>query len=92
MRELDSLLIFCLSAVVFAPSFLEDFSSMAALYGIMTGISVLYGLGYLRGQTEARPPVGPGAVPRVGGRAGTVGPGGLCGHDVRADYRGHDSR
>ena len=55
MRELDSLLIFCLSAVVFAPSFLEDFSSMAALYGIMTGISVLYGLGYLRGQTEARP-------------------------------------
>ena len=55
MRELDSLLIFCLSVVVFAPSFLEDFSSMAALYGIMTGISVLYGLGYLRGQTEARP-------------------------------------
>ena len=55
MRELDSLLSFCLSAVVFAPSFLEDFSSMAALYGIMTGISVLYGLGYLRGQTEARP-------------------------------------
>ena len=55
MRELDSLLIFCLSAVVSAPSFLEDFSSMAALYGIMTGISVLYGLGYLRGQTEARP-------------------------------------
>ena len=27
---------------------------MAALYGIMTGISVLYGLGYLRGQLEAR--------------------------------------
>ena len=39
MRKLDSLLIFCLSAVVFAPFFLEDFPSMAALYGIMTGIS-----------------------------------------------------
>ena len=52
MRKLDSLLIFCLSAVVFAPFFLEDFPSMAALYGIMTGISVLYGLGCLRGPME----------------------------------------
>ena len=54
MQKLDSLLVFGLSAVVFAPFFWEDFPSMAALYGIMTGISVLYGLGYLRGQTEAR--------------------------------------
>lgn len=52
MRKLDSLLIFCLSAVMFAPFFLEDFPSMAALYGIMTGISVLYGLGCLRGPME----------------------------------------
>lgn len=54
MRKLDSLLVFGLSAVAFASFFLEDFPSMAALYGIMTGISVLYGLGYLRGQLEAR--------------------------------------
>lgn len=54
MQKLDSLLVFGLSAVVFAPFFWEDFPSMAALYGLMTGISVLYGLGYLRGQTEAR--------------------------------------
>ena len=52
MRKLDSLLIFCLSAVMFAPFFLEDFPSMTALYGIMTGISVLYGLGCLRGPME----------------------------------------
>lgn len=52
MRKLDSLLIFCLSAVMFTPFFLEDFPSMAALYGIMTGISVLYGLGCLRGPME----------------------------------------
>lgn len=54
MQKLDSLLVFGLSAVVFAPFFWEDFPSMAALYGIMTGISVLYGLGCLRGTTEAR--------------------------------------
>ena len=54
MRKLDSLLIFGLSAVVFASFFREHFPSMAALYGMMTGISVLYGLGYLRGQLEAR--------------------------------------
>lgn len=53
MRKLDSLLVFGLSAVVFAPFFLEDFPSMAALYGIITGISVLYGLGCLRGPMEA---------------------------------------
>lgn len=54
MQKLDSLLVFGLSAVVFAPFFWEDFPSMAALYGLMTGISVLYGLGCLRGTTEAR--------------------------------------
>ena len=54
MRKPDSLLVFGLSAVAFAPFFLENFPSMAALYGLMTGISVLYGLGCLRGQTEAR--------------------------------------
>ena len=54
MRKLDSLLVFALSAVVFASFFQEHFPSMAALYAAMTGISVLYGLGYLRGQTEAR--------------------------------------
>lgn len=54
MRKLDSLLVFGLSAVAFASFFREHFPSMAALYGIMTGISVLYGLGYLRGQLEAR--------------------------------------
>lgn len=54
MRKLDSLLVFGLSAVVFASFFREHFPSMAALYGMMTGISVLYGLGYLRGQLEAR--------------------------------------
>ncbi len=53
MRKLDSLLIFALSAVAFAPFFLEDFPSMAALYAVMTGISVLYGLGCLRGPMEA---------------------------------------
>lgn len=54
MRKLDSLLVFGLSAVVFASFFQEHFPSMAALYAAMTGISVLFGLGYLRGQTEAR--------------------------------------
>ena len=54
MRKLDSLLVFGLSAVVFASFFREHFPSMAALYAAMTGISVLFGLGYLRGQTEAR--------------------------------------
>lgn len=53
MRKLDSLLVFGLSAVVFASFFREHFPSMAALYGIMTGISVLYGLGCLRGPMEA---------------------------------------
>lgn len=53
MRKLDSLLVFGLSAVAFAPFFWEDFPSMAALYGLMTGISVLYGLGCLRGPMEA---------------------------------------
>lgn len=54
MRKLDSLLVFGLSAVVFASFFREHFPSMGALYGAMTGISVLFGLGYLRGQLEAR--------------------------------------
>lgn len=53
MRKLDSLLVFGLSAVVFAFFFREHFPSMAALYGLMTGISVLYGLGCLRGPMEA---------------------------------------
>ena len=53
MRKLDSLLVFGLSAVVFASFFREHFSSMGALYGLMTGISVLYGLGCLRGPMEA---------------------------------------
>ena len=54
MRKLDSLLIFGLSAVALAPFFWEGFPSMAALYGIMTGISVLYGLSCLWGRTEVR--------------------------------------
>ena len=53
MRKLDSLLVFGLSAVVFASFFREHVPSMAALYGLMTGISVLYGLGCLRGPMEA---------------------------------------
>lgn len=71
MRKLDSLLIFCLSAVMFAPFFLEDFPSMAALYGIMTGISVLYGLGCLRGPMETplwRQRMVPAEVQRVWSR------------------------
>lgn len=72
MRKLDSLLVFGLSAVVFAPFFLEDFPSMAALYGIMTGISVLYGLGYLRGQLEAPS----GGSERYRRRSSGCGPGG----------------
>ena len=43
MRKLDSLLVFGLSAVVFASFFREHFPSMAALYAAMTGISVLFG-------------------------------------------------
>ena len=54
MRKSDSLLLFGLSAVVFASFFREHVPSMAALCGLMTGISVLCGLGYLRGQTEVR--------------------------------------
>lgn len=53
MRKLDSLLVFGLSAVVFASFFREHFPTMAALYAVMTGISVLYGLGCLRGPMEA---------------------------------------
>ena len=53
MQKLDSLLVFGLSAVVFASFFREHFPSMGALYGLMTGISVLYGLGCLRGPMEA---------------------------------------
>ena len=53
MRKLDSLLVFGLSAVVFASFFREHFPSTGALYGLMTGISVLYGLGCLRGPMEA---------------------------------------
>lgn len=54
MRKLDSLLVAGLLAVALAPFFWEDFPSMAALYGLMTGISILYGLGCLRGPMEAR--------------------------------------
>lgn len=53
MRKLDSLLVFGLSAAVFASFFREHLPSMGALCGLMTGISILYGLGCLRGPMEA---------------------------------------
>lgn len=52
MRKLNFLLAVGLLVVAFAPFFWEGFPSMAVLYALMTGMSVLYGLGCLLGPKE----------------------------------------
>ena len=52
MRKLNFLLAVGLLVVAFAPFFWEEFPSMAVLYALMTGMSVLYGLGCLLGPKE----------------------------------------
>ena len=54
MGKLDSIFTAGFLAVVFALQLWEDFPSMAALYGLMTAMAILYGLKCLLGSGGAR--------------------------------------
>ena len=75
MRKLDSLSVTGFLAVVRIPFFRGDFPSMAALYALMTGSSLLCGPGCLRGPKRACPatadraPRGPALPGPADGRA-----------------------